>query len=100
MPLRNAHLDVVLGEFLGQGTATTGSWIHCIVDSNLSVLVVKPGVDVLSALLQNLLSKHDRRWGGIWIEVVLWNLSAWANCGTPVVTEMKDACLHTKPMGV
>ena len=55
----STHLDVMFGKLLGQRSARISSGIHGIINGHLPVLVVQPGVDVLPALLQDLLSEYD-----------------------------------------
>lgn len=87
----------MLSEFLSQGTATSRGGVDSIVDRNLSILMVQPGVDVLTALLKDLLTKNDRLRRGVREEVILGNDTALSNGGTTVITEVEDAGLDSQP---
>ncbi len=88
----------MLGELLGQGPTGGSGRINSIVDGNLSVLVVQPGIDVFSALLQNLLPEHDGSRRRIGIEIVLRNGATLSNRGTAIVAQVKDAGFDPKPI--
>lgn len=91
------NLDVVLSELLGQRATAAGCWVDGVVDGDLAVFVVQPGVDILAALLQDLLAKNDGCRGGVGKEVVFRDCATGADGGTTVVSKMKDACLDTEP---
>jgi hypothetical protein len=93
-------LYIVLLEFLGKRSASTSEGINRVVDGNLAILMVQPGVDVFSALLENLLTKHDRGRGSINEEVVLWHVHFRAHGCSAVVTKMEDPSLDTQPAGI
>lgn len=69
------HLYIVLRELLGESEAAISRGVDGIVNRDLAVLVVQPGIDVLPALLEDLLAEHEGSRGRIWIEVVLRNLT-------------------------
>ena len=69
------HLDIVLSELLGQSEAAISRGVDGIVNRDLAILVVQPGIDVLPALLEDLLAEHEGSRGRVWIEVVLRNLT-------------------------
>jgi hypothetical protein len=86
----------MLGKLLGQGDAAGGSRIDGIVYCHLAVLVVQPGINVLSALLEDLLAEHDGRWRRVGVEVVLGYMTP-GNSGPAIVAEMEYTCLDAKP---
>jgi hypothetical protein len=90
-------LDIMLGELLSQRTTAAGGLVDGIVDGDLAVLVIQPGVDVLATLLENLLAEDDGGGGCVGEEVVLGDDTARADCGAAVVAEMEDAGLDTEP---
>jgi hypothetical protein len=90
-------LDIMLGELLSQRTAAAGGLVDGVVDGDLSVLVIQPGVDVLATLLENLLAEDDGGGGCVGEEVVLGDDTAGADCGAAVVAKVEDAGLDTKP---
>lgn len=49
------------GKLLGKVSPADGSWVHGIVDGNLAILMVEPGIDVLSTFLENLLTEDHGR---------------------------------------
>ena len=87
----------MLGELLCERPTRTGGRIDCIVDGHLTILVVQPGVDILPALLQDLLPEYDGRWGGIREEVIFGYLAAFANRCATVVSKVEDTSLHSQP---
>jgi len=91
------HLNVMLGELLCERPTRTGRGIDCIVDGHLAILVVQPGVDILPALLQDLLPEYDGRGGGIREEVVFGYLTSFADRCATVVSKMEDTGLDTQP---
>ena len=88
----------MLGELLSQRPTGGSGGINGIVDGNLPVLVVKPGIDVFSALLQNLLPEHDGSRRRIGVEIVLRNGATLSNRGTAIVAQMKDAGFDPEPI--
>lgn len=89
----------MLSEFLSQGSATSRGGVDSIVDRDLSILMVQPSVDVLTALLKDLLTKNNRLRRGVREEVILGNDTALSNGGTTVITEVEDAGLDSQPEG-
>lgn len=53
------NLDVMLREFFSKRSTTHSERIDGIVDRNLAVLMVEPGIDVFTTLLEDFLAKHD-----------------------------------------
>jgi len=49
----------MLAKLFGQRPAATGRGVDGVIDGDLAILVVEPSVDVLAALLQDLLTKDD-----------------------------------------
>lgn len=70
--------------FCERNTAT-GSRVDCIIDGDLSIFMVEPGVDVLATLLQYFLSQHDRRRRSVRVEVIFRYLASPTNSGTTIV---------------
>lgn len=54
-----ADLNIMFREFFGESTAAARSGVDSIVDSDLTILVIQPAVNVLSAPLKDLLTQHD-----------------------------------------
>ena len=92
-------LDIVLGKLLSKRTTATGGRVDRVVDGDLAVFMIQPSVDVLTALLENLLAEDDGRRGGVGEEVVFRNHTTGADGGSAVVTKMKDASLDAEPGG-
>ena len=90
------HLDIVLGELLGQGNAAAGGGVDSVVDGDLA-LVVQPVIDIISAPLEDLLAKEDRGRRRIRIKVVLRDISSFDTSPT-VVAQVEDACLYAEPV--
>jgi hypothetical protein len=58
---RKANLNIMLCELLRQRSSAGRKGVDGVVDSNLAVFVIQKMIDVLSAFLEDLLSKEDRR---------------------------------------
>ena len=98
-PLRcTAYLNIVLGEFFCKRSSSTGKRIDGIVDRNLAIFTVQPGVDVFSAFLKDLLAKHDGRGGSIDKEVVFGHIHIRTHGSTTIVSEVEDASLYSEPV--
>jgi len=80
------NLNIVLGKLLRQGSPTACKRIDGIVDSDLAILMIEPGINIFTALLQDLLTKHDRRSGSIDEEVVVWHIHIKAQGSATIVT--------------
>lgn len=52
-------LNIVLRKLLGKSAATSSGWVYSVVYRDLAVLMVEPGVNILTTLLQDLLPQHD-----------------------------------------
>lgn len=91
-----SHLNIMFRKFLGQGDTAARSRIDGVVDGNLAVLVVQPGINVLSALLEDLLAEHNRSRRGIWVKIILWDMATLSS-GPAVVTQVEDPGLDAKP---
>lgn len=87
----------MLLKLLGKRSTSSGEWVDCIIDRNLAILMVQPGVDILAAFLNNLLAKNDGLSGSIDEKVVFWHIDVWSHSSTAIVTEMEDPSLDTKP---
>lgn len=90
----------MLSEFFLQVASPFSKRIDCIVDSDLAIFVVEPGIDILSAFPENFLTKHHRLCGSIDEEVIIRDFRASWKCGAAVVSEMKDPSLYTKPVDI
>jgi len=86
----------VISEFFSQSATASSSWVDGIINGDLTILMIQPGVDVLSALLEDLLAEHLRSRGRIGIEVIFRNLTT-GHRSTAVVTEVEDSRLHAQP---
>lgn len=86
----------MLGKLLGEVETAARSRIDGIVDGDLAIFMVQPGIDVFPALLEDLLAQHDGSWRRIRVEVVLWNIAP-LDTGPAVVAEVENARFHTKP---
>lgn len=95
-----AHLNIVLGQFLGEGAAPARRRVDRVVDGDLAVFVIQPCVNVLAALFQYLLPENDGRGRGIGEEVVVGDGALGANGGAAVVAEVEDASLDAEPLQV
>ena len=91
-----SHLNIMLGKLPGQGDTAARSRVDGIVDGDLAVLVVQPGIDVLPALLEDLLTEHDRRRRCIWVEIILRHMASLSS-GSAVVAQVEDPGLDAKP---
>jgi hypothetical protein len=94
------YLHIVLCEFLCKGSSSTSQRIDSIVDRDLAVLMIQPGVNIFSALLQDLLAKHDGRGRSIDEEVIIRYIHAFSHRGATIVSEMEDPSLNTQPRNV
>lgn len=54
--VEKSYLNVVFREFLGEGPAASSCRVHSIVYGDLAILVIEPGIDVLTALFEDLLA--------------------------------------------
>lgn len=93
-----AYLNIVLGEFFCKRSSSTGKRVDSIVDRNLAIFMVQPGVDIFAALLEDLLTKHDRRSGSIDKEVIFGHLHIRTHGSTTIVSEVEDASLYSEPV--
>jgi hypothetical protein len=93
----STHLNIMLCELLSQRSTAGGEWVDRVVDCDLAILMVQPRVDILPALLQNLLTKYNGGSGSVDEEVVFRYINVWAHGGATIVTEVKDPSLDTKP---
>lgn len=89
----------MLREFLGQSTTTSSSGVHGVVDGNLAVLMVQPGVNIFATLLEDLLSENNRLRRCVREEVVLGDNTTLADGGAAIITQMEDARLYAQPTG-
>lgn len=97
MPVDWSYLNIVFRELLGQRSPASSSGVHSVVDGNLTILMVKPCIDVFATLLEDLLAQHDGRGCGVWEEVILWYVAARTNSGTTIVPKMENASLDSEP---
>ena|SRR6478735_787245 len=95
MRVFESHLDIMLRKLLGQRSSSVGGRVNSIVNGNLSIFMVEPGVNIFSALLQDLLAQNDRGRRGIGEEVVVRNGSIRADGGSPVIAEMEYTSLDS-----
>jgi hypothetical protein len=95
-----AYLDIVLREFLSQRASAAYRWVDGVVNCNLTVLMVQPRVDVLAALLEDLLPQNYRGGSGIGKKVVLGDRATGSNGSSSVVTEVEYPGLDAKPLQV
>lgn len=88
----------MLSELLGKRATATGGGIDGIVDGDLTIFMVQPGVDIFPALLEDLLAKDDRCRSGVGEEVVFRYDAARSNSGTAIIAEMEDPSLDAEPI--
>lgn len=87
----------MLRELLLQRSTSGSEWVHSIVDRNLAIFVVEPGVNILTTLLQYLLTKQDRRGRSVNEEVVLRNVDVRPHRSTTIVAKVEDSGFDTQP---
>lgn len=87
----------MLGKLFHQRPTPARSRIDGVINSNLAVLVIEPGIYVLSTLLEDLLPQDDRLGSGIREEVVFRYGATRADRGSAVVPQVKDPSLHAEP---
>jgi hypothetical protein len=51
------YLDLIFGKLLRKRLAALTERIDGIIDSHLTMIMLKPSIDILTALLQNLLTQ-------------------------------------------
>jgi len=84
-------------KLLGERPPSSGSWVHGIIDGDLAVFVVEPGVNVFTALFQDLLAEDDRCRRRIWEEIVFGHGAVITHSCPPVIAEVEYAGLNTEP---
>jgi hypothetical protein len=94
------NLNIVLLKLLGERSTPIRKRIDCIVDGNLTIFVVQPSIDILPALLQDLLTKHNRGCRGVDKEVILRDFHIRAHRGSTIVTQVEDSGLDSQPENV
>jgi hypothetical protein len=91
------YLNVMLSELLCERPSTIGHWVNGVVDCNLAILMIKPGVDILTTFLENLLTQDNRSSRSIDMKVIFWDILIRSHGGTAIIPKVKDARLDTKP---
>ena len=89
----------MLGKLSVKRVASLGQWVDGVINSDLTILVVEPLIDVLAALLQDFLSEQYRLGRGVSEEVILRNVSVFHG-STSIISQVENSSLDAQPADI